>query len=141
MPEYPLEELRTALIASGMPPRTVSRMIRELADHVDEVEAEALAAGMPPAQAAAYAFERIGSARVIAEHAGYYPALRGWMHRYPRLARVYCPLAYVLLLPAAPIFAGFAYPGVVLRWLAAFALSAGVTAGMLLFLQIVIATT
>ena len=141
MPEHPLDELKAELIASGMPPRSVQRMIRELVEHIEDVEAEALAAGMPAEEAALHALERIGTPGLIAERAGRLPNLRGWMYRYPRLARVYCPLAYLLLLPAAPLFAGFAYPGIVLRWLVALTLSAGVTAGMMLLLQTVIATT
>ncbi|MDH4073217.1 MAG: hypothetical protein OEV41_08955 [Gammaproteobacteria bacterium] len=141
MPECRFAELRVELLRSGISPRSANRMIRELSDHFDDLESDALAAGMPATEAAAHATSRIGTPGMIAERVGQYPALRSWMYRYPMLARIYCPLAYVLLLPAAPVFAGIANPGIVIRWIAALTLSAGVTAGMLLFLQIVIATT
>lgn len=48
------------------------------------------------------------------------------------------PLTFVVLLPAAPVLIGFAHANLVVRWMACLFLSALVTAGLFLFLQLAI---
>jgi len=135
------DSLRTALLESGVAPRHVRRIVAELDDHAEDLRAEAVAQGMSGEDACVYAMRRIGDQQQIASRILESADLRSWIYRYPRVARVYLPCAYALLLPALPVFAGFANPGIVLRWSAALMLSAGVTAGMLLALQLAIAVT
>ena len=145
MPEDRQKQLKTellpGLLRSGMSPRHARRMVSELADHLQDLAAEARSRGMSEEDAARHASERLGDYAAIVQGSRSYPELRSWIYRYPRLARVYFPVAYVLLLPAAPVFAGIANPNVVFRWLVALMLSAGVTAGMMLFMQLAIVAT
>ena len=145
MPEDPLKQLNSELLPellrSGMASRHARRMVSELADHLEDLAAEARSRGMSHEAAARHASERLGDCAAIVQGTRDYPELRTWIYRYPRLARLYFPLAYVLLLPAAPVFAGIANPGVVFRWMIALMLSAGVTAGMMLFMQLAIVAT
>ena len=129
------------LLDSGVSPKVVSRIVIELQDHYDDLIDEAIANGEPLSQAREAAVARIGDPGMIAEQILETPELRSWIYRYPRIARVYLPIAYALLLPAAPVFAGMANPGVVMRWSAALMLSAGVTAAMLLSMQLAIVLT
>lgn len=129
------------LLDSGVSPKVVSRIVIELQDHYDDLIDEAIANGEPLSQAREAAVTRIGDPGMIAEQILETPELRSWIYRYPRIARVYLPIAYALLLPAAPVFAGMANPGVVMRWSAALMLSAGVTAAMLLSMQLAIVLT
>jgi len=143
MPDNSLhfDTLRSELLESGVAPRHVRRIVAELDDHAEDLCAEAVLQGMSATDASEYAMQRIGDQRDIAGRILESTELRSWIYRYPRVARVYLPCAYALLLPALPLFAGFAHPGIVLRWGAALMLSAGVTAGMLLILQLAIAVT
>ncbi len=141
MHEHPFTELRTELLESGIAPRHVSRIVAELDDHLEDLKQEALDDGRTIDEAAAIAKRRIGNQQKIASRMLELTEFKTWVHRYPRVARVYLPLVYVLLLPVAPVFAGFANPGKVFRWGAALMLSAGVTAAMFLSMQLVIALT
>ncbi len=67
--------------------------------------------------------------------------LKLWVYRYPRLARFYLPIAYLLLLPAAPVFAGAENATAIARWGTSLMVSAAVTAAMLLLMQIAITLT
>ena len=133
--------LRTELLDAGVAPRHVKRIVAELDDHAKDLHDEARERGMNDSEAREFAMRRIGDQREIAERMLAVPDLRAWIYRYPKIARIYLPVAYALLLPAYPVFAGIANPGIVLRWSAALMLSAGVTAGMLLILQLAIAVT
>ena len=133
--------LKSRLLESGVSPRHVRRIVIELEDHHADLVDEFLAAGADSADAIARASARIGDPSDIADRMLEAPELRTWIYRYPRLARVYLPVAYALLLPAAPVFAGIANPGVVMRWGMALMLAAGVTAAMLLSMQLAIVLT
>ena len=141
MPEDTFAELREQLLDSGVAPRHVRRIIAELDDHLDDLTEEAIGRGDSAAAAHAFALRRIGDQPAIAERMLENVAFRTWIYRYPRLARFYLPVAYALALPAAPLFAGMANPGIVIRWGAALMLSAGITALMFLSMQLAIALT
>ena len=132
------ERLRSELMEAGVAPRHIRRLVSELSDHIEDLRLEALSVGKSKQEAYEFAVGRIGDQKLIAQGMRENADLRTWIYRYPRIARVYLPVAWALLLPAAPVFAGFANPAKVFRWGAALMLSAGVTAGMLLFMQLAI---
>ena len=131
--------LRKPLLESGVAPRHVRRMLAELHDHLDDLRQEAIENGDDSVAANDRALRKIGDQRLLARKILEQPELRTWAYRYPRIARIYYPLAYVLLLPAAPVFSGAAKASLVARWGAAMLLSATLTAAMLLGMQLSIA--
>ncbi len=139
MRDQTFSELRQSLLRSGVAARHVRRMLIELHDHLDDLQREGLARGIDPFQARDRALRTIGDQRVLAGKILERPELRTWEYRYPRIARICYPLAYVLLLPTAPVFAGVARASIIARWGAALMLSAAVTATMFLAMQLSIA--
>ena len=139
MRDQTFSELRHSLLASGVAPRHIRRMLIELHDHLDDLQREALGKGCDPFQAHDRALRAIGDPRLLATRIIERPELRTWVYRYPRIARICYPVAYVLLLPAAPLFAGAARASMIARWGAALMLSATVTAAMFLAMQLSIA--
>jgi len=135
------DTLRSELLESGVAPRHIRRLVSELSDHVEDLRLEALSDGKSEPEAYEFATARIGDQKLIAECMRENIEFRTWIYRYPRIALVYLPVAWALMLPAAPVFAGFANPAIVFRWGAALMLSAGVTAGMLLCMQLAIILT
>jgi DNA-binding transcriptional LysR family regulator len=141
MPEQTFAKLRGHLLESGVSPRHVKRTIAELEDHFDDLLLEARSNGLSPTAAATFAQARIGEHELIARNILARTELKRWIYRYPRVARVYLPLAYLLLLPAAPVFAGAENASVIARWGTSVMVSAAVTATMLLLMQIAITLT
>ena len=139
MPDDTFSELRTQLLDSGVAPKHVRRIVDELNDHYEDLQVEALQEGKSSEQAAEIARQRIGNQSTIADRMLSTSEFRIWVYRYPRIARIYLPIAYALLLPATPVLASIANPWIVVRWGAALMLSAGVTALMFLFMQLAIA--
>lgn len=139
MRDQTFSELRHSLLASGVAPRQVRRMLIELHDHLDDLQQEAVQKGCDPFQAHHRALRAIGDQRLLARKILERPELKTWVYRYPRVARIYYPVAYVLLLPTAPVFAGVARASMIARWGAALMLSATVTAAMFLAMQLSIA--
>ena len=133
--------LENRLFESGVAPRHVRRIVMELEDHLEDLRNEALAGGLDSDEALSASLDRLGSQEAIAERMLSEVELKAWIYRYPRLARLYLPVAYFLVLPAAPVFAGMADPGKVVRWGAALMMSAGITAAMLLCMQLAIMLT
>lgn len=133
--------LRRYLLRSGVARSHVERIAAELDDHLDDLRHEAIEAGFSPEKARREALNRLGSQRELAQRILEFKELRTWEYRYPRIARVYFPLAYAILLPTRPLFSGLANPFMVVRWGAALMLSGFVTAGMLLCMQLAIVLT
>jgi len=131
-------KLQSELLASGVKPKHVQRITLELADHYEDLRLEALNQGVSPAQAQYQAEQRIGEQGKLAERILEQTEFKIWIYRYPRLARIYLPMAYALLLPAAPVFSGMANPTMVARWGAALMLAGTITAAMLLGMQLAI---
>ena len=134
-------KLENRLFESGVSPRHVRRIVMELEDHLEDLRSEAIAGGLDNDEAIAMSLARLGNQEEIAERMLSNVDLKAWIYRYPRLARLYLPVAYFLVLPAAPVFVGIANPGKVVRWGAALMMSAGVTAAMLLCMQLAIVLT
>lgn len=139
MGDQTFNDLRRTLLESGVASRHVRRLVAELHDHLDDLQQEAHADGCDGVAANDRAMRKIGDQRLLARKILERPELRSWVYRYPRVARIYYPIAYVLLLPAAPVFAGVARASQLARWGAALLLSATVTAAMLLGMQLSIA--
>lgn len=138
MHELDRKRLRRHLIAAGIAPRHVRRTVDELQDHYDDVVEQELAEGADRLMACRTALERIGPIDDIVTAVRARPELQSWAFRFPRLAAMVYPLTFVALLPAAPVFIGFANAGLVVRWMTCLLLSALVTAGLFLFLQLAI---
>jgi hypothetical protein len=130
--------LRRQLIGAGVAPRHVRRTIDELQDHYDDVVEQELEEGADRLQACRNALERLGPIDDIVAAVKARPELQSWAFRFPRLAALLYPLTFVVLLPAAPVLIGFANANLVARWMACLFLSALVTAGLFLFLQLAI---
>ena len=131
--------LQRRLLQSGVAPRHVRRLLVELDDHFDDLRQAAIEEGCDPFAAHDRALQGIGDQQQLAKQITGMSELRTWVYRFPRVARIYYPFAYVLLLPAAPVFAGLAHASILVRWGAALFLSASVTGAMLLIMQLSIA--
>ncbi|MFT5500035.1 MAG: hypothetical protein ACI88G_000161 [Woeseiaceae bacterium] len=125
------------LLNSGIAPRQVRRIITELHDHIDDIQLERTGQTLSVEEIK----QRLGDPAVLTEHILAQPELRTWTYRYPRIAQFTMPVAYVLLLPTAPFFAGIANAALVARWGASLLLGAAVTAAMLLMMQLSITLT
>lgn len=139
MPKSDFNVLRDHLLESGVAPRHVVRIISELSDHHEDLELEAMQHGCDRKTAIAQAKNRLGASETIAIHVLKRPELRCWMHRYPRLAQLVLPVAYVAMLPLAPVYAGVANAPIIARWCASLFLSGLITAAMFLVMQFSIA--
>ena len=136
MPEGELQGFENYLRRSGVRCCHARRATLEIREHIDDLQADAIAAGMPLAMAKAHARQAIGDLRQIADDIVSRPELRVWMFRYPRVARACLPLAYFVLLPTRPLFVGVQRAPEIARWGACMMLGAAITAAMFLAMQI-----
>ena len=136
MPEPDFDGLRQHLLRGGVAPRHARRTIVELQDHFLDLKEDLTTKGFTPADAAAEASRQLGPLDAIAGLVTARPELRRWFYRYPRLGRVLLPIAYALLLPGTSLIAGASYAPVIVRWSAIVSLSAVITAGMFLAIQL-----
>ncbi len=136
-----LSGLRKELIRCGIAPRHVRRTVSELSDHYDDLVEEALQDGASRIEAHAHANRKIGEVADIGAAVRARPELQSWAYKFPRVAAVVYPLTFVALLPAAPVFLGYAYGNYVARWVACLLVSGLVTATMFLVLQLAITLT
>lgn len=139
MPSGELQSLRKHLLCSGIAPRFVDRAISELHDHFEDIENEVAARGDSHDDATTQAIERIGAIKSIVNLYSGKPELKCWMYRFPRMARVILPVAYVVASPVALVNSGARYAPFIARWCACLLLGALVTATMLLLMQMAIA--
>lgn len=138
MPEGPFDALGRHLLDSGVAPICVRRTIAELDDHMEDLRLEARASGLKGDAEIDYAMAKIGDQKELASQVLARPELKAWIYRYPQIARLCLPLAYVLLLPAAPIFIGVENASVVARWGTSLMVSAAVTGALFLAMQLAI---
>jgi hypothetical protein len=139
MPEPDFVALQNRLVRQGVALHYARRLAGELAEHYEDLRDEAMGTGFLPDEAACFAEKRLGSADNIASAVFHRPELKSWMYRYPRVARIALPLAFVALLPAAPVFAGINHADSLLRWTCCAILSAVFTALLMLCMQLSIA--
>jgi hypothetical protein len=128
--------LRSRLIERGVAPRHVDRLLAELGDHFDDLVTASLEAGLGREQAEARAERRLGALPDIERAVLSQPSLRSWAWRWPMLARVVYPAAWLAALPLVPIVAGMRHADSIVRWVICLAAGAAVTAAMLLLLQL-----
>lgn len=138
MPELDRARLEQGLLRAGLAPRHVRRTLAELEDHYEDLVEQALDAGHDRMSACNAAITRIGATDDIVAAARARPELMSWGHRFPRTAALVYPLTCVAILPAAPLFIGFAHAASVVRWMLCLLLSGIVTAGLFLALQLAI---
>lgn len=136
-----LSRLRKELIRSGIAPRHVRRTLDELSDHYEDLVEQGLSDGATRLEAHAHASDILGDIHDIGDAVRARPELRSWAYRFPRVAALVYPLTFLVLLPAAPVFLGYAHANYVARWVVCLFLSAFVTAVMFLFLQLAITLT
>ncbi|HLU07704.1 MAG TPA: hypothetical protein VKZ91_14190 [Woeseiaceae bacterium] len=139
MPELDFVSLQNRLVQQGVAARYARRLAGELAEHYEDLRDEAIGTGFLPDEAACFAEEQLGSADEILSAVFHRPELRSWIYRYPRVARIALPVAFVALLPAVPVFAGMNHADSLLRWTCCAMLSALFTALLMLCLQLSIA--
>jgi hypothetical protein len=135
------ERMRDEMLRNGVSARVVTRTVAELNEHFSDLETEALQGGMTASDASAFAACQLGDPQTLVAQVSRRSELRSWMYRYPSLARVILPVAWIVLLPAAPVFAGVAHFTSIVRWSACLLLSALVTAAMMLIMQLSLTLT
>jgi hypothetical protein len=96
MPEVPsIERLQRRLVELGCPAEIVRRIVRETAEHYEDLWQAAMRQGLPPAEAARLAAEQLGDPAVLAER-----HVVAWRNTFasgfwPRAALVLSPLVVV----------------------------------------------
>ncbi len=130
------DRLRSRLVERGVAQREVERLLDELGDHFDDLVAASLAAGIDRARAEARAEAQLGDVADIERAVLAQPSLRSWAWRWPKIARLVYPAAWLAALPLVPIAAGMRHADSIVRWTICLAAGAAVTATILLMLQL-----
>ena len=132
------EALERQLLKSGVAPVNARRAASELEDHYCDLVESALESGAEAQAASNEARRALGDLADIHAAIAAEDSLKGWAWRWPRVALVVYPVAFVLALPAVPVYAGIRNAPLIGRWLTCLALSGIVTVSMFLFLQLAI---
>lgn len=138
MPRLDTASLSQRLYEAGIAPRHIKRAIIELGDHFDDLVAEQTATGLRRPDAEAHALQRLGAPDDLVQAMTGQPQLRCWGFRYPRIARVVYPIAYVAMLPAVPVIAALEHAPQIARWGICLMAGGAVTATMMLALRFTI---
>lgn len=148
MPEHGSQfvELEQLLNQAGIVPDSAQRLTEELRDHYEDRYAEAVDAGLRTEQAAAIAWQSLGSPDDIAAVAAQYRELMSVSHRHPLLAGLIQGLAHgvansvlcVVASPALPVIYCAQRRESIARWSVSAGLAAMLTAGMLLSMQTIL---
>ena len=85
-PELEGKRLKTRLLEAGLSPRYVRRVTRELDDHLSDIEAELVAEGVAPRDAAHRARIRLGGIDELERQILARPPKQSLVARYPALA-------------------------------------------------------
>jgi hypothetical protein len=97
------EALRLELRRGGIANLYVERTLRELADHFDDLERAAVAAGRSSDEAAQLADAQLGSPQAIAAAVLARTELQSWSRRWPMFALCARSAAALGVLPALPV--------------------------------------
>ncbi len=116
MPRRELEELRRALLQNGVLPFYAQRTVRELDEHWDDLERDALAAGLSSEEAHRRARAMLGSTATIAAAVLARRELLVWNRRWPRLASCMRSAAAVGSLPTVPLSYCVEHRPEIARW-------------------------
>lgn len=138
-PDFKAFERR--LLDGGIAVAHARRIADELAGHWQDLCDEARRSGLGDGETGAWANQRLGSEGEIVAAVFARPELKCWIYRYPNVARVALPLAYLSLLPAVPLVAGVHHAPLLARWGACLMLSALFTATLMLVLYLTILAT
>jgi len=114
------EALKLELQRGGIAKVYVERTLRELADHLDDLERAALASGWSNDEAARLARAQLGSSRAIAAAVLGRPELRRWSRRWPTVASCVRSAAAIGVLPALPVLYVAGRSDHIARWGGAF---------------------
>lgn len=106
MLEYGLDRLRRRLIRQGLPIRYASRIVGELAAHVEDIAEELIESGSPPQELEVRVQERLGDLDLLAEQINERFARRTFWGRHPVTTFVLLPVLSFSLLILVPILAG-----------------------------------
>jgi hypothetical protein len=138
-PDFRVFELR--LLEGGIAPTHARRIADELAWHWQDLRDEAQRSGLGDGEMTAWANRQLGNEGEIIAAVFARPELKCWIYRYPNVARIALPLAYLSLLPAVPLVAGVHHAPLLARWGACLMLSALFTATLMLVLYLTILAT
>ena len=138
MPAPEFLKLRNDLLRAGIVPQRARRLVEELEGHYDDLVEARIAEGDDRAEAERQAGLRLGDLSVVQAAMAAEPGFQSWAARFPRLALVVYPLAWVLALPAVPVLAGARHAADIGRWLTCLLAGGLVTASMFLFLELAI---
>lgn len=103
MPSPRFAELERALTCGGVAAFYVERTLLELREHYDDLERDALGAGMSRDEAERWALASLGNEQTIAAVILAHPELRDWSERWPRAASCLRVAIVVATLPEAPV--------------------------------------
>lgn len=99
----PFAALRLELLRGGVSPLYVERTILELGEHYEDLESDALSAGMSAQDAACAARTMLGREETIAAAVMARPELQSWSHRWPTVALCVRSAATIGAMPAIPV--------------------------------------
>lgn len=136
MPERDFAAFERTLLECGIAAANARRIADELAGHWQDLCEEARHCGLGGEEMIAWANRRLGGEGEIATAVLEHPELKSWIYRYPQLARVVLPLAYLSILPAVPLVAGVHHAPLLARWGACLMLSALLTGTLMLVLYL-----
>ena len=136
MREPDFNVLATRLLKNGISPRHAHRTVNELRDHYDDLVDAAVDEGANSKTARLRAAKELGTMDEFVAQMSARRELRTWAFRYPHLAVVVYPIACLAILPAMPVFLGFAHRTALMRWSASLLAAGLVTALLLLIMQL-----
>ena len=102
MSELNLDGMRRDLLLGGIAPKTVTRLLAELTDHIDDLKTQAIAEGKSELEANAYAHEAIGRETEIVSGFLERTELKSYSWRYPKAVFLAGPM--LLLLGSVGLF-------------------------------------
>lgn len=124
------EALRLELLRGGTAPVYVERTLIELTEHYADLEDDARAAGLAPAEAERRAREQIGDDHAIAAAVLARPELLAWNKRWPRVAYCVHSAAAIGTIPGLPLVYCFEHRPELARWGAALGLATAVVSAV-----------
>lgn len=136
MREADFEVLEKRLQERGIAARHAQRVTSEMRDHYEDLVDGLTGKGASTAKAHQLAGRDLGSMDDFIAAMSARRELKSWAYRFPHLAIVAYPIAYLVALPARPVIAGVENAPVVARWGASLLAAGLFTAALMLVLQL-----